>query len=197
MKAVLLTSLLGLLLLHCNPATSSAQMVPAADQIAGAVQAAPEDLRDGARVIGFDANGAYTDLRVGENELVCLADDPSRDGFNVACYHASIEPFMAMGRELRAQGMDNQTVRTRRYAAADSGELPMPETPAALYVLTGDSFDAATGTVENRFLRYVIYTPYATAESTGLATSPAGPLQPWLMYPGTAGAHVMITPARD
>lgn len=193
---VVLLLLAPLTLSQCGPATTNAQMAPAGEQIAAAVQAAPAEMRDGARVLGFDADGAWTELRAGSNDMVCLADDPNRVGWSVACYHASLDPFMAMGRELRAEGVSSGEITSRRFEAADAGELSMPETPAALYVLTGDAFDAATGEVTNPFLRYVLYTPYATPESTGLATSPSGPLQPWLMFPGTAGAHVMITPPR-
>ena len=57
-----------------------------------------------------------------------------------------------------------------------------------------DGFDPSTETVENAFLRWVVYTPWATAESTGLPPMPTGPGAPWLMFPGTAGAHIMITP---
>jgi len=41
----------------------------------------------------------------------------------------------------------------------------------------------------------VVYVPYATAATTGLPTRPA-PGVPWLMDPGTAGAHIMISPPR-
>ena len=63
-----------------------------------------------------------------------------------------------------------------------------------LYVLTGSGYDAAQGQVTNPYLRWVVYTPYATPESTGLSTAP-GP-GPWLMYPGTPGAHIMISPPK-
>jgi hypothetical protein len=64
-----------------------------------------------------------------------------------------------------------------------------------LYVLTGTAFDAATGKVENSYLRWVIYVPFATAESTGLSTKGSDGA-PWLMAPGTAGAHIMINPPK-
>jgi hypothetical protein len=70
----------------------------------------------------------------------------------------------------------------------------MPEYPATLYVLTGSSYDPQTGEVADSYLRYVVYMPWATIESTGLPEAPMGPGGPWLMYPGTAGAHVMISP---
>ena len=39
--------------------------------------------------------------------------------------------------------------------------------------------------------------PFATAESTGLATKPIAGGTPWLMNPGTGGAHIMISPPRQ
>ena len=49
--------------------------------------------------------------------------------------------------------------------------------------------------VGDAYLRWVIYTPYATPESTGLSTKMTENA-PWLMDEGTAGAHIMITPPR-
>jgi len=76
-------------------------------------------------------------------------------------------------------------------------ELVLPDLqrePRMLYVLTGSGYDAAKGEVTDPYLRWVVYTPYATPESTGLSTTP-GP-GPWLMYPGTPGAHIMISPPK-
>ncbi len=172
-----------------------AQVAPAAEQIAAATSAAPPMDKEKATVFGFAADGSMTTLREGTNDLICLADDPSRDGFNVACYHKSLDPFMARGRELRSEGVtDSGELATRRWAEADAGTLAMPEDPAMLYVMTGDGFDAASGEVANAFLRWVIYTPWATIEETGLPPAPTGPGAPWLMFPGTAGAHIMVTP---
>jgi hypothetical protein len=177
--------------------TPSADQTPsAADQIAAAVQAAPVGDRAGAMVYGFRADGSLTTLREGTNSLICLADDPNSEGWSVACYHDSVEPYMARGRELRAEGVtDAGEVAQLRWAEAEAGTLQMPETPATLYVLTGDGFDVESGTVGNAYLRWVIYTPWATAETTGLSPQPPGPGAPWLMFPGTAGAHIMIMPA--
>lgn len=164
-------------------------------QIAEAVQPAPMADRAEATVMGFAGDGSFTTLRKGSNELICLADDPNRDGWNVACYHTSLDPFMARGRALRAEGVtDAGELAQRRWAEADAGTLSMPEKPAMLYVMTGDGFDPASGTVANAFTRWVVYTPWATPEETGLPLRPPAPGAPWLMFPGTAGAHIMITP---
>jgi hypothetical protein len=71
----------------------------------------------------------------------------------------------------------------------------MPHEPRMLYVLTGTAFDPATGAIADAYERWVLYVPFATAESTGLPTA-ARVGAPWLMDAGTAGAHIMITPPR-
>lgn len=164
-------------------------------QIAGAVQAAPADQRTTATVIGFGADGKHTTLRAGTGVLVCLADDPRQDNFSVACYHKDLEPFMARGRELATLGTKGRGPDDLRWKEIESGKLPMPREPRLTTIVQGTAFDAATGTVADSYTRWVIYTPGATPESTGLPTTP-GPGAPWLMFPGTPGAHIMISPAR-
>lgn len=167
---------------------------PAAEQIAGAVLAAPQDRRAGAEVKGFSPEGKLVTLRPGTNDLICLADDPNRENFEVDCYHKDLEPFMARGRELAEQGVKGMDRHKMRWKEADEGKLAIPKQPRMLYVLTGKSFDAATGQVAESYLRWVVYVPYATPESTGLSTKSSN--EPWLMYPGTAGAHIMISPPK-
>ena len=176
------------------PGAASASDDTAA-QLVAAVQAAPEDRRDGARVLGWNDDGKVVELRAGSNDLVCLAAMPGAPQWSVACYHESLEPFMARGRELLAQGVEGQERIDMREREVAEGKLPLPREPRTLYVLHGSGFDAETGEVIDPYLRWVIYTPYATAESTGLVTRPA-PGAPWLMAPGTAGAHIMINPPR-
>jgi hypothetical protein len=166
-------------------------------QIAAAVLAAPEDRRAGATVLGYDAKGALVTLRKGTNDMVCLADDPKNAAFSVACYHKDLEPFMARGRELLAQGVTDEKARSdTRWEEIKAGKLPMSREPRTLYVLTGASYEAATGKIVDQYLRFVIYMPFATAETTGLSTKPVAAGGPWLMNAGTPGAHVMINPPR-
>lgn len=171
------------------PAPSSAE-----EQIASAVLAAPEERRAGATVLGYDAQGKLATLRKGTNDLICLADKPGDARFSVACYHKDLEPFMARGRELEAQGIaGNARNENYRWKEIKEGKLSMPKEPRMLYVMTGKGYDAAAGTVTGGSLRWVIYVPFATAESTGLSTkSKRG--EPWLMDAGTPGAHIMINP---
>lgn len=172
------------------PFYAQAQSVPSAEtQIAAAVKAAPESMRDGATVRGFTDEGTITMLREGNGTLVCLADDPHEEGFHVACYHESLAPFMKRGRELRQQGVT--AVDSVRRAEIESGALSYPESPTTLYNLSG-TYDAQADTVREASRLHVVYVPYATGESTGLPTRPQG--GPWLMEPGQPWAHIMTSP---
>jgi hypothetical protein len=102
---------------------------------------------------------------------------------------------MARGRELSAQKMPNAKRSEIRFKEIEEGKLPMSKEPRTLYVLTGTSFDAASGKVQDSYLRWVLYVPFATPQSTGLSTK-ASDGAPWLMGAGTAGAHIMISPPK-
>ena len=182
--------------LTLSPSLSvGSDIAPAKDQIASSVLAAPEDRRAEAAVLGYSLDGKLVTLREGSNDLICLADDPNKDKFSVACYHKDLEPYMARGRELIAQGITGKERNAIRWKEIADGKLKMPREARALYVLNGSGFDAAAGEVTDPYLRWVIYKPYATPESTGLSTSPT-PGGPWLMSAGTAGAHIMINPPK-
>ena len=168
----------------------------AATQIKAAVMAAPADKRNAATVYGYNQKEELVVLRKGTNEIICLADNPAQKGFSVSAYHRDLEPFMARGRELKKQGKSSQEIFDTRESEVKSGKLVMPKQPTTLFVFTApdENYNAQTGEVKAGSLRYVVYTPYATAETTGLPLKPESPGMPWIMHPGTHGAHIMITP---
>ena len=175
-------------------ATVQSSPLPSKEQqIAAAVLPLPKDLRAGTTVKGYATRDKLETLRLGTNGMICLALFVIRDDFHVACYHKGMEPFMARGRELREQGVKGGQVDTVRFAEVRSGKLKMP-VASALYSLTGkkESWDPATGKVTGASLLGVVYMPGATAASTGLSLVPVAS-GPWMMYPGTPKAHVMIT----
>ncbi|MBC3792825.1 hypothetical protein FH603_3339 [Spirosoma sp. LMG 31447] len=171
--------------------------VPSADvQIRTAVLAAPADKQAGAMVYGYSEKNDFVVLRKGTNELVCLADDPAQKGLSVSCYHRDLEPFMKRGRELKQQGKTTKEISDMREQEVKSKKLVMPVHPSSLfsYSAKDENYTAATGEVKDGYLRYVVYIPYATAESTGLPLKPEAPGMPWIMDPGTHRAHIMINP---
>jgi len=193
----------GILLLQATVASAQSNSGSAArtrplsaeQQIAAAVLAAPDSMRAGATVLGYAPDGHFTTLRRGRGELICLANDPRSDRFHVACYHRSLEPFMARGRALRAHGVTGDKVDSVRFAEIRSGKLRLPQHPAVLYSLTGPagSFDPTAGTAPKAKPLFVMYVPFATQRSIGLSAMPVEG-GPWIMDPGTPKAHIMFEP---
>ncbi|MCA2984487.1 MAG: hypothetical protein ACK6DR_10740 [Gemmatimonas sp.] len=171
----------------------AAQPTPAVtEQLAAAVLPLPKEMRDGAGVMGYRTAGKLELLRPVKNGMLCLADDPAEEQFHVSCYADTMEPFMARGRALRAQGVKGAQVDTVRFAEVKGGKIKMPTAPAALYQIFAQSYDAATGTVKGGRTLFVVYVPFATAATTGLSTVPSDS-KPWLMLPGTPKAHIMFS----
>ncbi|MBA3342613.1 MAG: hypothetical protein H0T48_12375 [Gemmatimonadaceae bacterium] len=165
--------------------------------MAAAVSPLPEPLRKGAAVLGFASDGKLTRLRRGTNDMVCVADDPSGKTFHVACYHKSLDPFMARGRELKRLGRSREAIDTVRLADVRRGRYAMPSKPATLYQYFAprDSVDAATGAISGASYLYVVYIPWATEKSTGLTANPLDG-GPWIMAPGKPWSHIMIAPQK-
>lgn len=161
------------------------------EQIALAVLPLPESDRAGAMVLGYDGDALVT-LRKGTGPFICLADRPGDERFQAACYHRSLEPYMARGRELRAQGMDSRASLEKRWEEIDAGTLEMPRHPAALHQLFGNPDTVTPNSLEGLTRLTVIYVAYATEEQMGLPTTPGGGV-PWLMFSGKPTAHVMIS----
>ena len=172
---------------------ASPQVANPEEQIAQALAAAPEDKAEEARILGYATDGSVVELRPGSNDFMCLASNPARENFSTSCYHASLEPYFARGRELDAEGAPREDRYRIRYEEMDAGTLPKPVMSAAQYIFDG-SWDSESNTAEGQ-VRWVIYVPGATEETTGLSAMPQEG-GPWIMFPGTPGAHIMIVPPR-
>ena len=182
-----------------KPATPAPANLQAIDTdealVATALMAAPKASRDSATVIGYNLKGEFVTFREGSNEFIILVDDSKKDGFNAACYHKDLEPFMARGRALRSEGKSRNEIFDIRAAEMASGELSIP-TGTTLHIYYGPetNYNPETNEVDQAILRYVVYLPYATAASTGLPEQPVASNHPWIMNPGTHRAHIMISP---
>ena len=115
-----------------KPVISLLLLVLSAGSVAGqsdealvrtALQAAPEDRRGEATVLSAD--GQRT-LKRGSNDLICLAPDPGAPTFSTACYHDSLEAYMARGRALVREGVSDPGERNRiRWEEADAGDVKL------------------------------------------------------------------------
>jgi hypothetical protein len=175
------------------PAGLAGQVKSVDRQIAEAVTALPEGERGEATVYGYrGGSNLATIIRRGSNNFVCLADVPGDERFQISCYHKGLDPFMAMGRELRAEGMEQTAVMQHRMAAIQAGTLVIPPN-SVLYSHFGvGDINATTGVPDSVATLSVLYTPGATAESTGLPERRGATGEPWLMQSGMHRAHVMI-----
>jgi hypothetical protein len=176
-------------------APSTAPVLTAEQQIAVAVLPLPNDMRAGATVLGYGTDGKLTPLRKGTGDMTCLAPNKGSPRFHVACYHNSLEPFMARGRALRTSGVTGDAVDSARFREIKAGQLAVPRHPASLYSLTGDwaTLDASTLTANGARRLFVVYIPFATSQTTGLSDKPARGT-PWIMGAGTPKAHIMFVP---
>lgn len=187
---------LSLLILSATFSNLQAQIMSKEDQIKSAVLAAPAGEREGAHVYGFNEAGEMITLREGTNNFVVRADNPNQEGFEVVSYPKDVEPFMSRGRELRAEGKNRGQVLQMREQEMLKGTLAKPKYGSTLAIYYGENarYNPETNELEGGKFRYVIYTPLATAESTGLPERPNGKGHPWIMFPGLYRAHIMITP---
>lgn len=165
-------------------------------QIRLAVQAAPTPIRDSVTVQGWNPRGQFAVLRQGTGPIICVAPNPDATQLEVSCHHIDLEAFLARGRELAAQGVGVERRTRTRWDEIAAGRLRLPA-GVVNTIVTGSGFDSATGEIRNPYMRWVIYTPNATGASTGLSEVPVGPGAPWLMFAGTPGAHIMISPPRN
>lgn len=156
-------------------------------EIEGALLALPDAERAGATVMARSEAG-WTVIREGDGAFVCLAADPADERFHTACYHRSLEPYMARGRELRGEGVAGRESIQRRWSEIEAGTLDMPEHAILHQVIAPDGWDGDPATLRRLT---VIYVPFATAAELGLPEEGSGG-GPWLMFPGRPTAHIMI-----
>jgi hypothetical protein len=186
MKRLALVSALALF----APSTIGTVAAQQADpRIAEAIRPLPEDLQAGATVVVYDEKtGARQVLRQGTNMMECQPKNPV-DGFT-RCYHKQLSPRRDLEAKLRAEGKKDEEVSAAVAAATKAGTLKAPTFGMMSYRLSDDK-----GRIQKL---WVMSVPGATPETIGVSTSSQredalmGKGLPWLMLPGTPGAHVMI-----
>ena len=195
---VVLCTALGAAYAQASPAQAGSAAITAvsmteAQQIAASVLPLPPNARASAKIMGYrDGSPNLVTLREGTT-FTCFLPEPAGKDFHAACYHQSLEPFMARGRALRASGVKGDKVDTVRFAEVKAGKLEMPKQPAAMYQLFGGKYDPATSSVAGAQPLIVVYISGATSATTGLPDKPVENGM-WIMFPGTPKAHIMLTP---
>lgn len=159
----------------------------AADPVAQATLPLPLDMRAGATVYTYDANGDRKVLRPGTNQLECMPR--GSDGFTW-CYNKAGGPRRDLSAKLRAQKKTDKEIEAAVAEAVKAGTVPAPAFGTMSYRLYGKP--------DRIQLLWVLSVPNATPDTIGVTTASAreDALElrgtPWLMLPGTPGAHIMI-----
>lgn len=172
-----------------NPAAKvSAITDVAATEVEQAVLPLPDDARAGATVYKYDPKtGERITLKKGTNVFECTPR--GADGFTW-CYNAVTGPRRDFSAKLRAQGKTDAAVTAAVEAATKAGTLKPTPFGTMSYRLYGKK--------DRIQLLWVLSVPGATPESIGVSEGSQrdealkGQGVPWLMLPGTPGAHIMI-----
>ena len=165
------------------------------DQIAAAVVPLPAALRESATVVRMNAAGQPETLRNGSNGMVCIADKPSDEVFDVRCYRESFIHVVYRTFQLGAN------VASPKVAAEiEAGKLKLSNEPTAGFRCLGptSSYDPATHSVTGKGRCWEsVHFPFRTAREVGFPDEnevPEGLRQtiPYVMASGSYWSHVMI-----
>jgi hypothetical protein len=164
-----------------------AQVKSADEQIAETVRALPESLREGATVYGYSQSGEQELLRNGDNDMICYADNPflsnDKGKVYVICFPKSLETYIARLAELKSSGISDDERFGIVAEEIKSGKIKMPDI-AIRYTLRGHSHEGALPLT-------IVHVPFLTSEMNGFSVE-IDNYRPWLMWGGTAHAHIMI-----
>ena len=147
-----------------------------------ALAAAPRNLKAGAAVIKFKADGTYDTLKPGTNRLVCYdrSGQPGQQPFAVQC--SSVANIPRIVQNLKFEAMPEKG-KAAAEAAEKDGTRVKPEYGSVWYTMNGA--DQATARTH-----ITIAVPGATTASMGLPSdNKQGGV--WIMNAGTSTAHLM------
>jgi hypothetical protein len=150
-----------------------------------ALAAAPPNMRDGAMVIKWKADGTYDTLRPGTNTLVCYdqSGEPSEQPFSSQCTAVGNLERVKQNKQYEAKEAD----RAKREAALTELE----KAGTRVKPVFGSVFYTVSGKDQASARRHVtISVPGATTASLGLPDNGKSG-GAWIMGAGTSGAHIM------
>ena len=166
-----------------------------AQTMEAAVLPLPTPLRAGATVVRLDSSLKPEVLRKGVNGMVCIADAPNDDRFDVRCYRDAFIPVV-----YRAFQLGYRVSGEKVGAEIQAGTLKLSREPTAGYRCLGPAagYDAARNAVDARVECWQsIHFPFRTAAEVGFPDEADVPESqqrstPYVMSSGTYWSHVMI-----
>jgi len=185
----IVTIALGLLMATAAGSAQQAgapQSTPQDPAIEKALMPAPRQMKEGATVIKWKADGTYDTLKKGTNRLVCYdrSGEPGQQPFSVQC--TSIANLDRVKQNLKFEAIADKTARQAAIDAAEKdGTRAKPEFGSVWLTMNAPDKEHATR------VHTTVAVPGATAQSMGLPdNNKQGGI--WIMNAGTSTAHLMI-----
>ena len=155
----------------------------------------PDQLRADATVVRLDSSLQPEVLRKGTNGMVCIADAPNDDRFDVRCYRDRFIPVV-----YRAFQLGYRVAGEKVGAEIKAGKLQLSNEPTAGYRCLGPitGYDVAGNSANAQIECWQsIHFPFRTAAEIGLPDEAEVPENqqreiPYVMSSGTYWSHVMI-----
>ena len=156
-----------------------------AETIERALMAAPRNMKEGAAVIKFKADGTYDTLKPGTNRMVCYdrSGEPGQQPFAVQCTSVANIPRVVQNRKFEAMA-DKDARKVALDAAEKDGTRVKPEYGSVWLTMNAADKEHAMR------VHSTVAVPGATTASTGLPSdNKQGGV--WIMNAGTTTAHLM------
>jgi hypothetical protein len=155
-------------------------------EIERALTPAPRNMKDGATVVHWKADGTYDTLKKGTGTLVCYdwSGMPGKQPFAVQC--TSVKNLDRVAQNLKIAAVSDQAARKAMVEKMDKdGTRAKPEFGSVWLTINAASKEQGT------HVHTTIAVPNATAASMGIPdNNKQGGL--WIMAAGTSEAHLMI-----
>lgn len=164
---------------------SAYTQAPSPGNFDAALAAAPPNMKDGAMVIKWKADGTYDTLKEGTNTIVCYdqSGQPTEQPFSVQCTSKANLERVKQNKKFEMEP-DREKRNAALAAAEKDGSRVKPEYGSIFWNVAGKDQESARP-------HTTIAVPGATAASIGL---PDNNKQggAFVMAAGTSAAHIMI-----
>ena len=181
-----------------TPAPQFRRPTTEAQEIALALSAAPETLREKAGVYVLRKSG-YAKVRDSGNGLTCLVERSRSDTQEPICWDEegtrTILPVVLAEAEWRAQGVAEATITSRVNEGFASGRFRPPSRTGVAYMMSAENFVFNGERVIHYHPHVMMYAPYVT--NAMISADMKDPNQPWVLNEGSPRAYIIVVPRHE
>jgi hypothetical protein len=175
------------------------QLLSREKEIAMALSAAPEHLRQEAAVYVLERNG-YVKARESTNGFTCIVNRDHPLSLKPVCFDAegtaTILPKILRFGKLLMQGKSISEIDAEIAEGFRTGKYISPRRPGVAYMLSGDigNYNPRTGKIESFPPHIMFYAPYLTNADLGITREALekDPSLPFVAYQGPHGFIIVL-----